>query len=203
MIGRRIAALRIAAGFEHQIDLAVKLGVDRARVSDWETGKHKPTGELRRQLLEIFGISEDQLFNVEPDSLFLGKSTEVDEKAVTPKSPEDKSSPGRNLSSVGEHHNRYQPANTHDREPGSHPDDLMDEESKSSRIHAFASDVSREILTALRSEFALTPDENRLLALFRAARPADRKAIFSGIERLIGSSKSKIRPRKKRSDVGF
>lgn len=58
-------ARREAAGFSSQTELAQAMGVDRARVSDWETGKVEPKGKNRSKLLHLLNATEEEIFGVE------------------------------------------------------------------------------------------------------------------------------------------
>lgn len=66
LFGERIQSFRIKAGFPSQQALAEAMGIDRARVSDWERGKHEPKGELRITLLRLIKASENEIFGTEP-----------------------------------------------------------------------------------------------------------------------------------------
>lgn len=62
--GERIESLRRRQGFTQQ-SLADAMGVDRARVSDWERGVHEPKGDLRQKLLGLLGAKEEDIFGIQ------------------------------------------------------------------------------------------------------------------------------------------
>lgn len=64
LAGARIRAKREKAGYATQADLASAMEVDRARVSDWETGKVEPKGEHRATLLRLISATEEEIFGV-------------------------------------------------------------------------------------------------------------------------------------------
>lgn len=66
MVGERIKARRERAGFASQTDLAREMGISASRVSDWETGKREPKGDLRRTLLRLVKASEADIFGIDP-----------------------------------------------------------------------------------------------------------------------------------------
>jgi len=59
----RIKELRILRGLQ-QKQLADKLGVRQATVSDWETGRVDPNPKQRLKLAKIFGVTESELFGI-------------------------------------------------------------------------------------------------------------------------------------------
>ncbi len=44
-----------------QEDVAKRLEVDQAAVSQWETGKSGPSRKYRRKLAKLYGVPEDEL----------------------------------------------------------------------------------------------------------------------------------------------
>jgi DNA-binding transcriptional regulator YiaG len=64
LVGDRIKAARIKAGFANQEALAVRLNVDRTRVSRWESGENLPKGKLATQLLKAVRASQEEIFAV-------------------------------------------------------------------------------------------------------------------------------------------
>ena len=62
-IGKRIKELRIASGLT-QKELAVKLSIGQATISEWEQGKYEPTASALRQLAIFFDISADYLLEI-------------------------------------------------------------------------------------------------------------------------------------------
>ena len=65
MIGENIRYLRKMAGYSQQ-QLAQKLNIKQASVSNWESGKTLPDTKFLSQLMEIFNVSMDDLFLDEP-----------------------------------------------------------------------------------------------------------------------------------------
>lgn len=57
----RIRELRIKAELT-QIELASKLGLEQASISQWETGKTMPTAALLPKIAGILGCNIDNLF---------------------------------------------------------------------------------------------------------------------------------------------
>ena len=52
--------LRIAAGLRQE-DVAKKLNVDQAAVSNWERGKNRPCTKYHKKLAKIYGCTVDAL----------------------------------------------------------------------------------------------------------------------------------------------
>ena len=65
MIGDNIRYLRKRAGYSQQ-QLAMKLAIKQASVSNWESGKTQPETKYLTKLMEIFGVPMDALFSDEP-----------------------------------------------------------------------------------------------------------------------------------------
>lgn len=65
MIGDNIRYLRKRAGYS-QAHLARRLDIKQASVSNWESGKTVPDTKYLPLLMEIFGVSMDDLFSNEP-----------------------------------------------------------------------------------------------------------------------------------------
>lgn len=65
MIGDNIRYLRKRAGYSQQ-QLAKKLNIKQASVSNWESGKTTPDTKFLSNLMDIFGVSMDDLFSDEP-----------------------------------------------------------------------------------------------------------------------------------------
>lgn len=64
-MGDRLARIRRDRGFS-QADLAEKLGVTQANVSDYERGRYVPNADTIVQLAQILGVSADQLLGLKP-----------------------------------------------------------------------------------------------------------------------------------------
>ena len=65
MIGDNIRFLRKQAGYSQQ-QLAMKLGIKQASVSNWEAGKTLPDMKYLSKLMDIFNVPMDYLFSDEP-----------------------------------------------------------------------------------------------------------------------------------------
>ena len=65
MIGDNIRYRRKRAGYSQQ-QLAMKLAIKQASVSNWESGKTQPETKYLTKLMEIFGVPMDALFSDEP-----------------------------------------------------------------------------------------------------------------------------------------
>ena len=65
MIGDNIRFLRKQAGYSQQ-QLAMKLGIKQASVSNWEAGKTLPDMKYLSKLMDIFNVQMDYLFSDEP-----------------------------------------------------------------------------------------------------------------------------------------
>ena len=65
MIGDNIRYLRKMAGYSQQ-QLAKKLDIKQASVSNWESGKTMPDTKYLSKLMEIFNVPMDDLFSEEP-----------------------------------------------------------------------------------------------------------------------------------------
>ena len=65
MIGDNIRFLRKQAGYSQQ-QLAMKLGIKQASVSNWEAGKTLPDTKYLSKLMDIFNVQMDYLFSDEP-----------------------------------------------------------------------------------------------------------------------------------------
>lgn len=65
MIGDNIRYLRKQAGYSQQ-QLAMKLDIKQASVSNWESGKTLPDTKYLSKLMEVFNVSMDSLFSAEP-----------------------------------------------------------------------------------------------------------------------------------------
>jgi len=81
LAGERIKEKREAAGYLTQNDLAVALSkelgfeIDRARVSDWETGKREPKGRKRKALLKVINATEPEIFGlIESQAIIINES---------------------------------------------------------------------------------------------------------------------------------
>lgn len=59
----RIKELRIEKGMR-QCDLANLVGISRASVADWETGRHEPPLDTIIALCKIFDVSTDYLLGI-------------------------------------------------------------------------------------------------------------------------------------------
>lgn len=56
-------------------DLARESGVSSAAISQWETGKHKPRFEQLKKVLDVLGITYEQLFQ-DFDEVFIREALE-------------------------------------------------------------------------------------------------------------------------------
>ena len=65
MIGDNIRYLRKQAGYSQQ-QLAMKLDIKQASVSNWEAGKTLPDTKYLSKLMDIFNVPMDYLFSDEP-----------------------------------------------------------------------------------------------------------------------------------------
>lgn len=65
MIGDNIRYLRKQAGYSQQ-QLAMKLDIKQASVSNWEAGKTLPDTKYLSRLMDIFNVPMDYLFSDEP-----------------------------------------------------------------------------------------------------------------------------------------
>ncbi len=59
----RVKELRIEHAMRQQ-DLADKLGVSRATVTDWETGRHEPPFDTLVNLCKVLEVSADYLLGI-------------------------------------------------------------------------------------------------------------------------------------------
>ncbi|MGP3968011.1 helix-turn-helix domain-containing protein [Streptomyces sp. 6N223] len=57
-VGAELRSLRIEAGFKRQSDVAERLGVSQARVSQIEVGRKWPTDEQIGPLLDLYGVDD-------------------------------------------------------------------------------------------------------------------------------------------------
>lgn len=64
-LGDRLARIRRDRGLS-QADLAERLGVTQANVSDYERGRYVPNADTIIQLAQILGVSADQLLGLKP-----------------------------------------------------------------------------------------------------------------------------------------
>ena len=55
----RLKALRMLAGFKTQEDLAKKLNVSRATISNWENGLSKPPTKFLKKMAELLNCTFD------------------------------------------------------------------------------------------------------------------------------------------------
>ena len=51
-----------------QVDVAERLEVDQAAVSNWERGVNKPARKYQRKLADLYGCSVDELLAQEQDT---------------------------------------------------------------------------------------------------------------------------------------
>lgn len=56
----RLVELREAAGLR-QVDVAKKMDVDQATVSNWERGAHVPLRKYCKKLARLYGVTMDEL----------------------------------------------------------------------------------------------------------------------------------------------
>ena len=64
LVGEKIKRLRLARELTQE-QLAAHLGIDKARVSDWERGEHLPEGALKAALLKRLK-SDESLIDISP-----------------------------------------------------------------------------------------------------------------------------------------
>ena len=83
----RIKEARTAAGLSQKY-VAMSLGVAGPSVSNWESGKTKPTPENYVALAQLFSVSVDYLMGVEEPSSVLNEP-EQDELVIAPHLKED------------------------------------------------------------------------------------------------------------------
>lgn len=57
--------LRTAAKMT-QLELATKIEVDQAAISNWESGKNPPLPKYQKRLCQIFGCTAEELFEEVP-----------------------------------------------------------------------------------------------------------------------------------------
>lgn len=62
--GRNLRSIRQATGIS-QSELARRLGVTAATVSQWESGRRAPRDTHRIAIAEFFGVPVDDLFSLE------------------------------------------------------------------------------------------------------------------------------------------
>ena len=55
-----------------QVDVAERLEVDQAAVSNWELGKNRPARKYQRKLAVLYGCSVEELSGKEVDELRTG-----------------------------------------------------------------------------------------------------------------------------------
>ncbi|MEJ9210086.1 helix-turn-helix domain-containing protein [Bacillus smithii] len=86
MIGDRLKKLR---GKRSQEEVAQKIGISRARLSHYETGRSDPDPEVIKKLADFYGVTTDYLLGKTDDpnlvSGDLPKLTEKDEKDIAKK----------------------------------------------------------------------------------------------------------------------
>lgn len=68
-VGARVAALRLAFGFDSQAAFAEAIGVQRGEVAAWESGGRRPSIAKAQPMVEKFGITLDWLFLGDPRGL--------------------------------------------------------------------------------------------------------------------------------------
>ena len=61
-IGLRLKALRLANGFDSQIEFAKALGVGDSAYNSWETGAQRPGLTQAFRVVDKFGVSLDFLY---------------------------------------------------------------------------------------------------------------------------------------------
>ncbi|EIJ79173.1 immunity repressor protein [Bacillus methanolicus PB1] len=82
MIGDRLKKLR---GKRSQEEIAQKIGISRARLSHYETGRSEPDSETLKKLADFYGVSTDYLLgseNAKKPSDDLPPLTEKDERDI-------------------------------------------------------------------------------------------------------------------------
>lgn len=73
-IGTQLRKVREFRGLSIK-DLARESGVSSAAISQWETGKHKPRFEQLKKVLDVLGITYEQLFQ-DFDEVFVREALE-------------------------------------------------------------------------------------------------------------------------------
>lgn len=73
LIGSRIAELRKEMGLNQQ-ELADKINVSRALISEWECGDRKPDVSSWIKLAEFFGVSTDYISGTSNHRIYKGQS---------------------------------------------------------------------------------------------------------------------------------
>lgn len=66
-LGSRLKVARKRARLSQEA-VAARLGIQRTRVSEWETGMHRPNAVTLQQLADLYGTSTRALLNGEPDA---------------------------------------------------------------------------------------------------------------------------------------
>jgi transcriptional regulator with XRE-family HTH domain len=84
MIGERLKKLR---GKRTQEEVAQKIGISRARLSHYETGRSEPDSEILKKLADFYGVSTDYLIygeeGIKSDLISnLPELTEKDERDI-------------------------------------------------------------------------------------------------------------------------
>ena len=80
MLNENIKAIRKSKGLSQQ-DLADKLNVVRQTISKWETGETIPDIYQTKRLSELYGLSLDELVDIEPDQIDIERTIKnIDEK---------------------------------------------------------------------------------------------------------------------------
>ena len=73
LVGSRIAELRNELGLS-QHELADKINVSRALISEWECGDRKPDVRSWINLAEFFGVSTDYICGTSNNKIYKGQS---------------------------------------------------------------------------------------------------------------------------------
>jgi len=85
MIGERLKKLR---GKRSQEEIAIKIGISRARLSHYETGRSEPDSEILKKLADFYNVSTDYLIsgnNKKNTQTNMPDLTQKDEKDIAKK----------------------------------------------------------------------------------------------------------------------
>lgn len=78
LLGQKIRKRREEMGFRTQSDLASKMGVDRTRISRWETGESLPDSQSREDLKVLLEV-DDGFFDLVEDELSIASVSYINQ----------------------------------------------------------------------------------------------------------------------------